>query len=104
MDVNESIRLCYKIGLCLLTRALGFDFKLQRESKIDKMKAENTTCKTQTRTAKEILKLPPEQRNLILETAAKCAEKDYCNDLALTDFNAFSEDDFYGDSSCAEQR
>ena len=68
------------------------------------MKAENTTHKTKPRTASELRKLPPEQRNLILETAAKCAEKDYCNDLALTDFNAFGEDDFYGESSCAEQR
>jgi hypothetical protein len=65
------------------------------------MKAENTTRR---KTASEIRKLSPEQRNLILEAAAKCAEKDYRNDLALTDFNAFGEDDLYGESSSTEQR
>ena len=55
------------------------------------MKAKNTTHIIQQKTASEIRKLSSEQRNLILEAAAKRAEEDYRNDLNLTDFNAFSE-------------
>lgn len=61
------------------------------------MKAANTTHTTQQKTASEIRKLSSEQCNLILEAAAKRAEEDYRNNLDLTDFNAFGEDDLYDD-------
>jgi hypothetical protein len=55
-------------------------------------------------TAAELRKLPPEERNAILEAAALLAEADYRGDLQLTAFEAFGEDDLYGDSASAEAR
>ena len=55
-------------------------------------------------TAAELRKLPPAQRDAILEAAAALAEKDYRNDAPLTAFEAFGKDDLYGDSSSAETR
>ena len=52
-----------------------------------------------TWTADELLKLPPEQRSAILAEAAARAASDYENDPQLTDFEAFGENDLYGDSS-----
>jgi hypothetical protein len=51
--------------------------------------------------ASELRKLPPEQRDAILEAAAIQAEEDYCNDQELTAFEAFGKDDLYGDSASA---
>ena len=55
-------------------------------------------------TAGELLKLPPEQRNAILEEAAARAEHDYHNDPELTAFEAFGADDLHVDSSNTEVR
>ncbi len=55
-------------------------------------------------TAAELRKLPPEQRDAILEAAAALAESEYRNDPALTAFEAFGKDDLYGDSSSTETR
>jgi hypothetical protein len=55
-------------------------------------------------TAEELRKLPPAQRNAIMEAAAALAEKDYQNDPDLTAFEAFGKDDLYGDSSNSEPR
>ena len=44
-------------------------------------------------------KLPPEQRDAILDAAAALAEQDYRNDPQLTAFEAYGKDDLYGDSS-----
>ncbi len=54
--------------------------------------------------AAELRKLPPEQRDAILEAAAALAEKDYRNDSQLTAFEAFGKDDLYGDSSSTQTR
>ena len=55
-------------------------------------------------TAAELRRLPPEQRDAILERAAILAEADYRNDRELTAFEAFGKDDLYGDSSGAQAR
>jgi hypothetical protein len=55
-------------------------------------------------TAAELRKLPPAQRDAIMETAAVLAEVDYRNDPQLTAFEAFGKDDLYGDSSSTDVR
>jgi hypothetical protein len=54
--------------------------------------------------AAELRKLPPAQRDAILEAAAARAEDDYRKDPQLTAFEAFGQDDLYGDSSSTEAR
>ena len=49
--------------------------------------------------ASELRKLPPEQRDAILEAAAILAEDDYRNDRDLTAFEAYGKDDLYGESA-----
>ena len=53
-------------------------------------------------TAAELRKLPPAQRDAIMEAAAALAEEDYRNDPQLTAFEAFGKDDLYGESSSSE--
>lgn len=48
-------------------------------------------------TAAELRKLPAQQRDAVLETAASIAEEIYRNDAQLTDFEAFGEEDLYGE-------
>lgn len=55
-------------------------------------------------TASQLRQLPAEQRNEILESAAELAEDDYRHDAELTAFEAFGQDDLYGDSSNTESR
>lgn len=55
-------------------------------------------------TAGELLKLPLEERNAILEAAAAVAEKEYRTNPELTAFEAFGKDDLYGESSNTETR
>jgi hypothetical protein len=47
---------------------------------------ENRPLAAKALTAPKVRKLPPEQRDAILETAAALAEKIYCNNPALTEF------------------
>lgn len=54
--------------------------------------------------ASELRKLPPDERNAILEAAAIQAEVDYRHDRELTGFEAFGKDDLHGDSASAEKR
>ena len=54
--------------------------------------------------ASELRKLPPEQRDAILEEAAMQAEEDYRNNPELIAFEAFGKDDLYGDSANAQTR
>lgn len=69
-----------------------------------KMSIENTALLTKKWTPTELRKLPPEHRSAILKAAAALAVQDYRHDPELTDFEAFSKDDLYGDSSSAETR
>lgn len=55
-------------------------------------------------TAAELRKLPPAQRDAILEAIAAVAEQDYRNNLELTAFEAFGPGDLHGESSSAETR
>ncbi|HVS35608.1 MAG TPA: hypothetical protein VMS17_08500 [Gemmataceae bacterium] len=55
-------------------------------------------------TASELRKLPPEERNAILEAAAALAEEEYRNNPELTAFEAFGKDDLYGESANTETR
>lgn len=52
--------------------------------------------------AAELRKLPPIERDAILEAAAAMAEHDYRHDSELTAFEAFGPKDIYGESSNAE--
>jgi hypothetical protein len=52
----------------------------------------------------ELRKLPLENRYAILEAQAKLAKSSYRNDQTLTDFEAFAEEDFHGDTSSSESR
>lgn len=49
--------------------------------------------------AAELRKLPPEERDAILDAAARSAEKEYRTNRQLTDFEAFGKDDLHGESS-----
>jgi hypothetical protein len=55
-------------------------------------------------TATELLAMPPDQRDAILEAAAAMAESDYRNDPELTDFEAFGPDDLYVDDDAPPTR
>jgi hypothetical protein len=68
------------------------------------MNAKNTKRPERRWTAAELRKLPPAQRDAIMEAAAALAEEDYRNDPQLTAFEAFGKDDLYGESSSAETR
>jgi hypothetical protein len=50
-------------------------------------------------TLSQLRKLPREQRQAILEEAAKLAEEDYRTDKELTGFEAFSEEELDDDES-----
>lgn len=54
-------------------------------------------------TAGELRKLPADQRDAILAAAAALAEDLYRNDPELTDFEAFDEEDLYGESTAAPE-
>ena len=48
--------------------------------------------------------MPIDERMAILRAQAAIAEKSYRHDRELTSFEAFGEDDLYGDSSGAAER
>ncbi len=54
-------------------------------------------------TASELRKLPPDQRAAILEAAAAVAEQEYRDTPELTAFEAFGNDDLFGDSANGEK-
>src|SRR5271166_189987 len=54
-------------------------------------------------TAAELRKLPADQRDAILAAAAAVAEEIYRNDPQLTDFEAFGEEDLYGESTAGPE-
>ena len=51
--------------------------------------------------ASELRKLPPSDRDAILIDAAAHAEHEYRANQALTDFEAFGEDDLHGKSTAS---
>lgn len=55
-------------------------------------------------TAAELRKLPAAERDAILLAAAALAEADYRHDPELTAFEAFGENDLYGDSASSTTR
>lgn len=63
----------------------------------DEIKAEEINV-LQHYTARELMKLPPHERNRILEKQAVLAEPLYRNDPELTDFEAFGDDDIYDET------
>ena len=68
------------------------------------MTTKTITPPTKRWTAAELRKLPADQRDVILEAAAAQAEAEYRSNSSLTAFEAFGEDDLYGDSSDAQTR
>ena len=64
------------------------------------MTTPNTIPETEKRwTAAELRRLPPAERDAIMEAAAVLAEAEYRDNPELTAFEAFGKDDLYGDSS-----
>jgi hypothetical protein len=59
------------------------------------MTSDNLTPPVKRWTAAELRKLPPEQRDAILEAAAALAEEEYRNNPELTAFEAFGKDDLH---------
>ena len=59
---------------------------------------------THTWSASELRRLPPDQRDAALATAAERAASDYNHDHALTAFEAFGPEDIHGDSADARPR
>jgi hypothetical protein len=59
------------------------------------MTAKSTPTVIQRWTASELRKVPHEERETVLETAAALAEDDYCNDNGLTAFEAFGRDETF---------
>jgi acyl-CoA reductase-like NAD-dependent aldehyde dehydrogenase len=55
-------------------------------------------------TAGELRKLPPAERDAIMEAAAALAEEEYRNNPELTAFEAFGKDDLYGESASTQTR
>lgn len=53
-------------------------------------------------TAAELRKLPPKERDAILEAAARRAAKEYRTNPELTAFDAFGENDLHVNSSNTE--
>ena len=47
----------------------------------------------------ELRRMPPEQRDAILDQQAAVAEEEYRTNPALTDFEAYGRDDLYGEST-----
>ena len=54
--------------------------------------------------AAELRKQPPEEIDAILAEQAALLEEEYRTNPELTDFEAFGEDDLYGESSSTETR
>jgi len=63
------------------------------------MKTEKLVTPSHRWTAAELRKLPPEQRDAIMEAAAALAEEEYRTNPELTAFEAFGKDDLCGESS-----
>ncbi|MEX1027044.1 MAG: hypothetical protein WD049_03415 [Candidatus Paceibacterota bacterium] len=67
------------------------------------MNPESSSLTEKNWTAAELRKLPADQRDAILAAAAALAEDLYRNDPQLTDFEAFDEEDLYGESTGAPE-
>jgi hypothetical protein len=67
------------------------------------MNPDNSPLTEKNWTAAELRKLPADQRDAILAAAAALAEELYRNDPRLTDFEAFGEQDLYGESTAAPE-
>jgi hypothetical protein len=92
-------------------KVLELRLELGRASKLrdlepgeNAMNDKNSTPLDRRWNAAELRKLPPAQRDAIMEAAAVLAEEDYRNDPQLTAFEAFGKDDLYGDSSSTDPR
>ncbi len=67
------------------------------------MKPDSSSVLNKNWSAAELRKLPADQRDAILEAAAALAEEIYRHDPSLTDFEAFGEEDLYGESTAAPE-
>jgi hypothetical protein len=68
------------------------------------MNANTTPAISKRWTAAELRKLPPAERDAILEEAAVQAEAEYRTNPELTAFEAFGKDDLHVDSASTETR
>ncbi len=53
--------------------------------------------------ASELRRLPIAERNQVLAAAAASAEQEYRSNAAVSDAEAFGEDDLYGTSTAAQE-
>jgi hypothetical protein len=68
------------------------------------MKPKKLPTRARRWTAADLRKLPPAERDVILQAAAALAEKEYRTIPELTAFEAFGKDDLYGDSADTQTR
>jgi acyl-CoA reductase-like NAD-dependent aldehyde dehydrogenase len=68
------------------------------------MNVQNPSIRGKRWTAAEVRRLPPDQRDAILEAAAALAEEEYRTNPELTAFEAFGKDDLHGKSSSTGTR
>ena len=68
------------------------------------MHADGSALKGKASTASELRELPAAERDAILEAAASRAEEIHRTSPELTDFEAFGENDVYGESTAAKGR
>jgi hypothetical protein len=67
------------------------------------MNPDNSSVRGRTLTAAELRKLPPAERDAILESAAALAVDIYRTNPELTDFEAFGEEDLHGESTATPE-
>jgi hypothetical protein len=68
------------------------------------MNPDNSSVQGKTWTAAELRKLPPAERDAVLEAAAALAVDIYRTNPELTDFEAFGEEDLHGESTATPER
>jgi hypothetical protein len=67
------------------------------------MNPADSSLEAKTWTAAELRQLPAPQRDAILEEAAALAEEIYRGNPELTDFEAFGDEDLYGESTATPE-
>jgi predicted DNA-binding antitoxin AbrB/MazE fold protein len=95
--MGMSIRAVYERGQLRLLDPV--DLEDGAEVNVTITRAEESHPQASSRlSARDLLKMPVEERSRIMALAAARAEECYQNDSALTDFEAYSEHDLYDET------
>jgi outer membrane murein-binding lipoprotein Lpp len=89
---------------CLVGRPAASIHSVHRQRGRRKEAKMDQTTTQQRWTAAQLRKLPPKERDAIMEAAAAAAEQEHRTNRELTAFEAFGKDDLYGESSSTETR